>query len=67
MEIARKAAKDPETPRPIYIIGLIVHNRFAVDELTNLGVTTWMAPTASPFLSALSAGQLSSPPMVSHH
>ena len=40
MEIARKAAKDPETPRPIYIIGLIVHNRFAVDELTNLGVTT---------------------------
>jgi 4-hydroxy-3-methylbut-2-en-1-yl diphosphate reductase len=40
MEIARKAAKDPAIPRPIYIIGLIVHNRFAVDELTNLGVTT---------------------------
>jgi 4-hydroxy-3-methylbut-2-enyl diphosphate reductase len=40
MEIARKAAKDPTTPRPIYIVGLIVHNRFAVDELTSLGVTT---------------------------
>jgi len=40
MELARKAAKDPDIPRPIYIIGLIVHNRFAVDELTALGVTT---------------------------
>jgi 4-hydroxy-3-methylbut-2-en-1-yl diphosphate reductase len=40
MELARKAAKDPAVPRPIYIIGLIVHNRFAVDELTALGVTT---------------------------
>jgi 4-hydroxy-3-methylbut-2-en-1-yl diphosphate reductase len=40
MELARKAAKDPAIPRPIYIIGLIVHNRFAVDELTALGVTT---------------------------
>jgi 4-hydroxy-3-methylbut-2-enyl diphosphate reductase len=40
MELARKAAKDPAVPRPIYIIGLIVHNRFAVDELTALGVMT---------------------------
>jgi 4-hydroxy-3-methylbut-2-enyl diphosphate reductase len=40
MELARRAAKDPAVPRPIYIIGLIVHNRFAVDELTALGVTT---------------------------
>jgi 4-hydroxy-3-methylbut-2-enyl diphosphate reductase len=40
MELARKAAKDPAVPRPIYIIGLIVHNRFAVNELTALGVTT---------------------------
>ena len=40
MELARKAAKDPTTPRPIYIIGLIVHNRFAVEELSNLGVIT---------------------------
>ncbi len=40
MEVARKAAKDPAMPRPIFIIGLIVHNRFAVEELTQLGVTT---------------------------
>jgi 4-hydroxy-3-methylbut-2-en-1-yl diphosphate reductase len=40
MEIARRAAKDASLPRPIYIIGLIVHNRFAVEELSQLGVTT---------------------------
>lgn len=40
MDIARKAAQNPSLPRPIYIIGLIVHNRFAVEELTRLGVTT---------------------------
>jgi 4-hydroxy-3-methylbut-2-enyl diphosphate reductase len=40
MELARKAATNPELPRPIYIIGLIVHNRFAVEELTNLSIIT---------------------------
>jgi 4-hydroxy-3-methylbut-2-enyl diphosphate reductase len=40
MKLARKAAQDPTLPRPIYIIGLIVHNRFAVEELTHMGITT---------------------------
>jgi|SRR5579871_2275327 4-hydroxy-3-methylbut-2-enyl diphosphate reductase len=40
MKLARQAAKDPTLPRPIYIIGLIVHNRFAVEELSQLGITT---------------------------
>jgi 4-hydroxy-3-methylbut-2-en-1-yl diphosphate reductase len=40
MEIARKAARDSSLPPPIYIIGLIVHNRFAVEELDRLGVRT---------------------------
>ncbi len=40
LKIARQAAKDPVLPRPIYIIGQIVHNRHAIDELTQLGVTT---------------------------
>jgi len=31
MQIARRAAHDPEVPGPIYIIGLIVHNRLAVE------------------------------------
>jgi len=40
MKLARKAAQDPTLPRPIYIIGLIVHNRFAVEELTHMGIMT---------------------------
>jgi len=40
MQIARRAARDPDVPRPIYIVGLIVHNRLAVEELTRLGIIT---------------------------
>lgn len=40
MQIARRAASDPAIPRPIYIVGLIVHNRLAVEELTRLGIST---------------------------
>jgi len=40
LQIVRQTAKDPTVPRPIYIIGQIVHNRHAIEELTNLGVIT---------------------------
>lgn len=40
LQIVRQAAKDPVLPRPIYIIGQIVHNRHAIEELTALGVVT---------------------------
>jgi 4-hydroxy-3-methylbut-2-enyl diphosphate reductase len=40
MQIARRAASDLSVPRPIYIVGLIVHNRLAVEELTRLGIIT---------------------------
>ncbi|MBA2283914.1 MAG: 4-hydroxy-3-methylbut-2-enyl diphosphate reductase [Ktedonobacteraceae bacterium] len=40
LQIARQAAKDATLPRPIYIIGQIVHNRHAIEELTALGVIT---------------------------
>lgn len=56
MEIARKAAKDPTLPRPLYIIGLIVHNRFAVDELTSLGVTTLDGPNRASILERVEGG-----------
>ena len=46
MEIARRAAKDASFPRPIYIIGLIVHNRFAVEELSHSASPPSTAPTA---------------------
>lgn len=56
MEIARKAAKDPSLPRPIYIIGLIVHNRFAVDELTDMGVVTLDGPDRASILDEVREG-----------
>lgn len=56
MEIARKASKDPAIPRPIFIIGLIVHNRFAVEELTSLGVTTLDGPDRASILERVESG-----------
>ena len=56
MNIARNAAHDASLPRPIYIIGLIVHNRFAVDELTSLGVTTLDGPDRASILEQVTEG-----------
>src|SRR5689334_5399885 len=56
MEIARKAARDPSLPRPIYIIGLIVHNRFAVEELNRLGVLTLDGSNRAAILDQASEG-----------
>jgi 4-hydroxy-3-methylbut-2-en-1-yl diphosphate reductase len=56
MEIARNAVKDPSLPRPIYIIGLIVHNRFAVDELSRLGLITLDGPDRVAILEQVTQG-----------
>ncbi len=56
MQIARSAAKDPSLPRPIYIIGLIVHNRFAVDELTRLGIISLDGPDRAAILEQVQTG-----------
>jgi 4-hydroxy-3-methylbut-2-en-1-yl diphosphate reductase len=56
MEIARKAARDPSLPRPIYIVGLIVHNRFAVEELTSLGIVTLDGPDRASILERVTEG-----------
>ncbi len=56
MEIARRAAKDTSLPRPIYIIGLIVHNRFAVEELTELGIATLDGPDRASILEQVDQG-----------
>ena len=56
MELARKAAKDPSIPRPIYIIGLIVHNRFAVEELSALGIITLDGPDRASILEQVTDG-----------
>lgn len=56
MKIARQAARDPSVPRPIYIIGLIVHNRFAVEELTQLGLITLDGPNRAALLGEIVSG-----------
>jgi 4-hydroxy-3-methylbut-2-en-1-yl diphosphate reductase len=56
MEIARKAGRDSSLPRPIYIIGLIVHNRFAVEELDRLGIITLDGPNRAAILDQVTEG-----------
>jgi 4-hydroxy-3-methylbut-2-enyl diphosphate reductase len=56
MQIAREAAKNPDLPRPIHVVGQIVHNRFAVAELTNLGIVTLDGPDRASILEHITTG-----------
>src|SRR5690242_16090697 len=56
LQIVRQAAKDPTHPRPIYIIGQIVHNRHAIEELTDLGVITLDGPDRASILEQVTEG-----------
>jgi 4-hydroxy-3-methylbut-2-enyl diphosphate reductase len=56
LQIARQVAKDPAHPRPIYIIGQIVHNRHAIEELTDLGIVTLDGPDRASILEQVSSG-----------
>ncbi|RIV28761.1 4-hydroxy-3-methylbut-2-enyl diphosphate reductase [Alicyclobacillaceae bacterium I2511] len=40
MVLARQAAEDASLPRPIYILGMIVHNQHVVDAFHQLGIHT---------------------------
>lgn len=56
LTIARNAAKDPTLPRPIHIIGQIIHNRHAIDELTAMGVVTLDGPNREQILEQVQSG-----------
>src|SRR6266581_7463950 len=56
LQLVRQTAKDPGVPRPIYIIGQIVHNRHAVEELSNLGVMTLDVPDRASILEQVTEG-----------
>src|SRR6266849_5327503 len=56
LQIVRTMAKDPKVPRPIYIIGQIVHNRHAIEELTNLGVMTLDGANRASILEQVTQG-----------
>ncbi len=53
---ARQAAKDQALPRPIHIIGQIIHNRHAIDELTQLGIVTLDGPDRASILEHVMEG-----------
>ncbi|MCY0897541.1 MAG: 4-hydroxy-3-methylbut-2-enyl diphosphate reductase [Firmicutes bacterium] len=40
LTLAKRLARDPAVPRPIFVLGQIVHNRHAVDDLARLGIQT---------------------------
>ncbi len=40
MTMAKQVAKDPNVPRPIFVLGQIVHNRHAVEDLEHLDIRT---------------------------
>jgi len=40
IKAVRDAVNNPNTKQPIYVLGYIVHNRYVVNELTDLGVIT---------------------------
>ena len=56
LQLARQAAKDATLPRPIYIIGQIIHNRHAIDELTNMGIITLDGPDRATILEQVHEG-----------
>nr|BBH89515.1 4-hydroxy-3-methylbut-2-enyl diphosphate reductase [Thermosporothrix sp. COM3] len=56
LTIARKAAKDTTLPRPIYIIGQIIHNRHAIEELSEMGVITLDGPNRLAILEQVQEG-----------
>ncbi len=56
LQVVRQVAKDPTHPRPVYIIGQIVHNRHAIEELTSLGVITLDGPDRASILEQVTEG-----------
>lgn len=56
LQLVRQTAKIPTVPRPIYIVGQIVHNRHAIEELTNLGVVTLDGPDRASILELVTEG-----------
>jgi 4-hydroxy-3-methylbut-2-enyl diphosphate reductase len=56
LQIVRQTAKNQDVPRPIYVIGQIVHNRHAIEELTDLGVITLDGPDRATILDQVKEG-----------
>ncbi|GGE03651.1 4-hydroxy-3-methylbut-2-enyl diphosphate reductase [Marinithermofilum abyssi] len=56
MVLARQAAKNLDLPRPIYILGMIVHNRHVVDAFEEEGIITLDGPNRMELLDQVDKG-----------
>lgn len=56
VQIARRAARDPNLPRPIYVLGLIVHNRHVVASLSESDVVSLDGPDRLQLLETIESG-----------
>lgn len=56
INLAKKAAKDPHVPKPIHILGAIVHNRHAVAELEEFGIISLEGNDREALLDQVSEG-----------
>ncbi|MBV8694570.1 MAG: 4-hydroxy-3-methylbut-2-enyl diphosphate reductase [Chloroflexi bacterium] len=56
LQIVRQAAKNADLPRPIHVIGQIIHNRHAIEELTRMGVITLDGPDRVSILEQVKEG-----------
>lgn len=56
MVIARKAAMDKDLPRPIYILGMLVHNRHVTEAFEKEGVITLDGSSRVGLLENISSG-----------
>ncbi|HEY3993088.1 MAG TPA: 4-hydroxy-3-methylbut-2-enyl diphosphate reductase [Ktedonobacteraceae bacterium] len=56
LQAVQQAVKNPDLPRPIYILGQIIHNRHAIEELATLGVITLDGEDREILLETISSG-----------
>jgi 4-hydroxy-3-methylbut-2-enyl diphosphate reductase len=56
IQMAKRVARDDAVPRPIYVLGQIVHNRHAVEGLGALGIITLDGPDRMALLDQIQAG-----------
>lgn len=56
IKLAKTVAKDPNVPRPIYVLGQIVHNQHVVENLDGLGIVTLDGPDRLAILESVTEG-----------
>lgn len=56
LQLAKRVASDPETPKPVYILGQIVHNRHAVESLKEYGIISLEGDDRMALLDQIDSG-----------